>query len=444
MYIKRIQSNVPKENGQNRRLNWILFCLIFVAFIFAQIHYLFYSRDYAISCQTAIYDVVTMLNSIQHGNISRQIGVLLLGIFGAFSVIRNRSNKLRMKGFLGAIILIFFFWIFLSIFWADDPILAGRRSISFALLWLAALGFASRFTERETLLFLFFASLTFVLLGLSIEVILGTFHPVNLGYRFCGTLHPNHQAWNCAGIVFTGVVLLGTEQRYRSLFFNATLLGLVALILTKSRTATAACILALLIYAVLMSRPRQRFFYILGAAFFLCTLLFIFGQERLSSSASKAILLGRNDGYTHTLTGRTLIWSAGLNYFYQRPLHGYGFRAFETVQHISELEKEAGWAASAMHSEYLSLFLGVGIVGTILYILIIANGLLRTMHLHKKTHSKYYAIECAILVFYISSMLLENLGRIPNVITFISFVILLRRGFVMEHILEEHYLIHKI
>jgi O-antigen ligase len=97
-----------------------------------------------------------------------------------------------------------------------------------------------------------------------------------------------------------------------------------------------------------------------------------------------------------------------------------------------ELERKAGWAASTLHSEYFDLLLGVGCIGAITYVFIILSGLRRTLLLYKLHRSKYYAMECAIVVFFLATMLLENPGRDPNVLTFVFFTIMAKRGLLRE------------
>jgi O-antigen ligase len=133
-----------------------------------------------------------------------------------------------------------------------------------------------------------------------------------------------------------------------------------------------------------------------------------------------------------TLSGRIPLWRSGLGYFYDRPLLGYGFNAFETPQRILELERKAGWAAATFHSEYFDLLLGVGCIGAITYVFILLSGLRRTLLLYKLHRSKYYAMECAIVVFFLAAMFLENPGRDPNVPTFVFFAIMARRGLLRE------------
>jgi len=414
------------------------FILLLVMFYFAQLHHWSASLQYAPSGQTGLMSAEEIANGIETGSSTRQLGVLLIGVFGALILAHNGRRKLRIRGSMGVAILFFFGWALASLAWSDDSTLAVRRVVCFAILWFAAFAVASYFKQREVLFFLFLASLAFVGLGLVTELALGTFAPTVPLYRFCGTIHPNHQAWNCAALALSGIALGDAERHHRLFFFSASALGIVTLILTKSRTSVCAFVIAVVIYKALVSTRKQKQFWMDSALVLCAVLIFVCGalpfveQAELASVTERTVLLGRGAEEANTLSGRIPLWRSGLGYFCDRPLRGYGFNAFETPQRIIDLEREAGWGAATFHSEYLDLLLGVGCIGAITYVFVILGGLSRTLVLYKLHRSRYYALECAILVFFLAIMLLENPGRDPNVPTFVFFTIMARRGLLGE------------
>lgn len=414
------------------------YVVLLVMFYFAQIHDWSASRMYASSGQIGLPTTDEIIHSTENGHWGRRVGVLLIGMFGAVVLARNRQRNLRIHGLMGIAIVFFFCWALASLTWSDDLALAARKLISFAVLWFAAFAVACRYKQREVLEFLFLASLAFIGLGLVAELAVGTFAPADPLYRFCGTLTPNTQAWNCAGLAFSGIALGDAERHHRFFFFSASALGIGALVLTKSRTGVGAFVIAIVIYKALVSTRKQKEFWmqsvlVLCAALVLLRALPAFlDRAELASLTERTVLLGRGTQGVDTLTGRTTLWRFGLGYFYDRPLLGYGFNAFETPQHIRELDEKAGSAVAVLHSDYFELLLGVGCIGAIAYVLIILGGLRRTLLLYKLHRSKYYAMECAMVVFYLAIMLLSNPGLEPNVLTFVSFTILARRGLLRE------------
>ena len=399
-----------------------VFGVLIVLFYFAELHRLSYTQ-YAGSEQT-MFSNDDLIQSTEAGAPGRRIGVLLLGTGGMLTLIRNRRKLRYSHGVMEAAILLFLLWVFFSVWWSDDVVLTIRRSTSFVLLWVAAFGFASNFDQRDGLRFLFAASMSFVLLGLGAELVLGTFSPGDPMYRFCGTIHPNHQAWNCCGLALAGIGLATTERRHRAVFLACSALGLAALVLTKSRTSAAALAVAVAVYiAITASRGWKLFGVWAGVSVCLAGLLFNVAGGQIEN----LLLLGRDPQEVATLTGRTDIWKVGISYFVDRPLRGYGFNAFETPRRIAEFERKAGWAAITLHSEYLDLLLGVGLVGLAAYLLIIVAAAMRTIRLFRAYRSKHYAVDLAIIVCVLCIMLLENIGRDPNILAFMFLVILSRR-----------------
>jgi len=415
------------------------FVALLVMFYFAELDQWNYSRRHPWFEQTGLAMAADeMARGIETGSGTRQLGVLLIGAFGAFVLTHDRQRKLRIRGSLGIAILFFFLWTLASVTWSDDLDLAMRRVTCFAILWFAAFGVASHYRQREVLLFLFLAGLALVCLGLIAELILGTFAPADPLYRFCGTLHPNQEALNCAALGLTGIALGDAERHHRFFFFSASALGIATLALTKSRTGVGAFVIALVIYKALVSTRKQKEFWmetvlLLSAVLILfCGVLAFVNQTELASLGERTVLLGRGTEEVDTLTGRIPLWQSGLSYFYDRPLRGYGFNAFETPQRIIEIERRAGWPASTFHSEYFDLVLGVGCIGAITYVFIILSGLRRTLLLYKLHRTQWYALECAIIAFYLATMFLTNPGRDPNIPTFVFFTIMARRGLLRE------------
>ena len=61
-----------------------------------------------------------MAHGIETGSGTRQLGVLLIGVFGAFVLARNRRRNLRIRGSMGMAIFFFFLWALASVAWSDD------------------------------------------------------------------------------------------------------------------------------------------------------------------------------------------------------------------------------------------------------------------------------------------------------------------------------------
>ena len=131
-----------------------------------------------------------LVGNIRGGDLTRQIALLSLGAFAVISLLRRSNNQLRINGFLGWLIVTFLFWAFLSIAWAEDPLLTGKRLSVLAVLCLIALDLACTLSFRQLTAFAFFGSSVLLIVGVSFEIAFGTFHPLEPGYRFGGQMSP--------------------------------------------------------------------------------------------------------------------------------------------------------------------------------------------------------------------------------------------------------------
>lgn len=395
----------------------IAFVILVVLFYFAEIHHL---RPYGTESKD------DLIQWTADGNTERRIGVLLLGLAGALLLLRNLGTVRASFGVMEIALIFFAVWMCAGTMWADDVGLTLRRTISFALLWVAATGFASEFSQRDGLRCVFAGSMTFLLFGVVAELLVGTFAPADPIFRFGGTLQPNHQAWNCCCAALSGIGLATTERHHRAIYSVCATIAIAALVLTKSRTSVAAFVFVGLLYVFLTKISSWR---LVSVCISLAAIVWIGGAlSNGTHAATRAILsLGRGTQDIDSLDGRTDIWKIGLEYLVDHPVAGYGFNAFETPDRIAEFERKAGWAALTLHSEYLDLLLGVGIIGAAAYLTAIIGGVIRTLRLHQMTNNRYYTIEFLILLCVLCLMLLENVGRDPNLLAFMFMVILSRR-----------------
>jgi O-antigen ligase len=348
---------------------------------------------------------------------------------------RRNRKRLRINGFLGWLILFFLAWAFLSFIWADDIGLCLRRLLVLAMLCLGALAAAERFTVHDIIILVFSITALNLLIGLMTEIALGSFQPLAFDYRFGGALHPNQQGINCGLLVLSSFCLMENRNRGRGLFLAVALIAFACHILTKSRTSFASTLLALFVYgSLVLSRPR-KFAFFLSVTFAFCLLLLVVGNN-LFPALQRGILLGREES-PYSLTGRVPLWKESLKYIARRPLQGYGYGSFWTPHHIVEVSDLQGWIISEGHSGYLEIALGLGLIGTVAYVLILIVGVKRSLAFHRLSLSTGYAFFVVLLVFGLSDGLLDPAIIMPSFLCFISFVALAYLGFKDTHFVRE-------
>jgi O-antigen ligase len=255
----------------------------------------------------------------------------------------------------------------MSVVWASEPPLVIRRLIAFWLLVVGAVGIVRWTPARAIPWFLGLSAAFYIVVGLGVEMRLGTFVPSGR-YRFCGTLHPNAQGINCAMLTLSGLWIAASGGR-RNRFVGTALglMGLIFLLMTRSRTSFAATMGACLVLFVLRLHPRRR--WVVAAALvnagILMVMLYVNG---MLDPLLELFLLGRGDKDVGTLNSRMPLWQILTPYLAQRPITGFGFAGFMTVQHAMEIALLLEFGIAAAHSVYLDVALGTGLVGLTLFV----------------------------------------------------------------------------
>lgn len=422
--MNNMASPYPKPTSRIGRFPWLMFLFVAAVFFLAQ-HDLFYSNKISQTFNPTEDDLIA---GVLAGSLSRRIAFLALGLLAVAGLMSLRGVRLRINGSLGRIILFFAGWTVLSVAWAEDPALTSRRLVVFAILCLSAAAIARQYSLRQIVLLTFFCSILFLLIGVSAEIALGTFRPFMPGYRFAGTLHPNHQGINCALLLLSGLAAADTEKRGRPLFRACALLGLIFLILTASRTSFAAILLAVAAYLAAVSSRRAKTALGLGLGIASCALLLVLGNALLPGFKN-AVMLGRDDSTVDSFNGRSEVWEEVGYYIHRRPTFGYGWGGFWTEAHITEISATQKWGVGEAHSAYLDCALSLGLVGLVAYVFALLVGVGRSFVLHRASQNSTFAFAGAFLIFCLADGLLESAPVGSASLIFLVAAVLIHLGF---------------
>lgn len=416
--MSHAQRQLAKSPIQPARLPWLLFAFLAIVFFFVY-HDIAAARD---GYNPSESDLAA---AVAGGSASRRIALLALGAFATVTWIRRRTDgRLRIKSFLGWMLLGFLLLAVVSPIWAEDRALTLTRVTGFVIFCMAAVAIVRLLSLDEIILWALFASASYLLLGVFLEVIFGTFHPLASGYRFAGTLHPNMQGINCALLLISGTAAADLEKRKRILFRICAFIGLVFLVLTGSRTAFAAVLLALAAYlgVACSVRTKMATAYALSIAF--CVLGLSLGNAFLPQLKS-AVMLGRDDAGDSSLNGRAAVWEEVGYYVQRRPILGYGYGGFWSPAHIAEISEGQKWGIPDSHSAYLDYLLNLGAVGLIAYVFILAAGMKRAFQFYRLSRNSAFAFCGALLVFCALDGLLESSTGEASLLMFASIVVLI-------------------
>ncbi len=413
------------SRSRNAKVPWGTFVLLAAVFFITN-HDLFFSLIEGYMLPSEI-----VAASVSEGNLVRRVTFSMLGLFGVVGLMRRGRNRLAFNGGLSWLILFYFVWASLSIVWADDVALTFRRLMVMWMLCLGALAVGKHFSLRDIILWVFFTATAYLLIGVACEIVLGTFRPFAHGYRFAGSLLPNPQGLNCSLLLLTGIAAGRAAKRGRWFFLLCACVGLVFLVLTRSRTAFASGIAALLVYWAPMSSRSRKVAWLLGISIGVCLLLLLVGDP-LFTALRQGILLGRTDSDTLSLTGRIPLWKECLDYAARRPLQGYGYNSFFTPSHIAEIAATQGWGAFQGHSAYLELLLNTGMVGMTSFVLILILGIKESIARYRVSLNPGYAWFIAIFAFSMLHSVLEAMVVTATMFSFVVMVLLAHLGFTVS------------
>lgn len=338
----------------------------------------------------------------------RQIGGLMLGALGVLLLLQRGRHGRATSGPLAGWLLFFFAWALLSVAWAADPALTARRLVLFVCMGVGAWALATRFSPREIAALALAGPLLYLGVGVYAEYTNGTLAITTPGYRFAGTVHPNAQAINCALLSLSAFYFVRTTRRRRWFFVAVLALALVMLYLTKSRTALASTVVAVVSFeAMLLTGPRRVAVLIGGAASVVA--LFLLSSVLLPAMQDK-LTLGRTDVSEDfgTLTGRWPLWTQLTGFVAERPVLGYGYGGFWNYDNSMEVIEEQGWPISHAHNAYLDTMLELGPLGLLALVVALIVGLRLAYLARMRTGDRGYEFMGLVLAFGILNGCLES------------------------------------
>ena len=314
------------------------------------------------------------------------IGVLVgLGWIGAFLGRRGQLAAIGDNRGLLLRIILFCCWLTLSITWAGHP---GPAGTEVGYWWLAAFGFLITLTALTTAREVSYVALAFVV-GSVISVLIGiasgglhasadAVNQTAIQGRFTGGGgDPNVQA---AGYVAAMFLIIGLIPIYRGRAMRFSLIGAFALVTvgflaTQSRGGLLALIAATVVALIVAPRYRRRIF---GLGAIMCVAIGVL-------LATTPGALSRITNFGGGSSGRGDLWRVALDVFHDHPLAGVGAGNFEAVEShfvlrpgaISRIQYLVD-VPHLVHNTYLQLLAETGVIGLLLYLLVILGSLRAT------------------------------------------------------------------
>ena len=352
-----------------------------------------------------------------------------LGLFGFLCLWNRPRGQLRRGGGVLLVFSIFFLLLGLSTIWSINPSVTFKKFIVLGFFSLAALGISRQLTLSELVKVFLAICVSYIAVGIMAEILLGNFAPRESSYRFVGTSHPNTLAGYAVACCL-GAVAFGRGPRgiycWALIVFG---IGLITLWLTKSRTSLAGMLVALLAIRIISLDIDRRIASVAIFGLSLVGLATLFFLEHLApwNEVGEVAAMGRTADVS-SLTGRLPLWEELFESIQERPYLGHGYLAYWEKRQIEYLSDLFNWEIPHGHNMYLDILLDVGVVGLILFLLMLGTALFVSFQRYQQYREAGAAFAFGWLIFAVVHGFSESLFKLPTFLLFILVCCVLRLG----------------
>ncbi|AFY87636.1 O-antigen ligase family protein [Chroococcidiopsis thermalis] len=258
---------------------------------------------------------------------------------------------------------------FVSLLWSAAPTVTLVRSVAILGTSLFGIYLATRYSLKEQLQLLAWTFGIVIVFSIIFIVFLpryGLMSGLHTG-KWRGIFAHKNVLGNLmvlSSMVFLLVAL--NERKYKILLWGGFASSTVILLQTKS---SSSLIIFFIIMSVFLTIRSIRMPYVLTIPTLL--LLALIGQILYLWLADNTTYLLSSIGKDTTLTGRVDLWPAVLDKIWQRPWLGYGYSGFwgGWDRESAYVWRVTGWTPPNSHNGFLDLWLDLGILGLLIYLL---------------------------------------------------------------------------
>ncbi len=302
-----------------------------------------------------------------------------LGLVGlAFLRVAGNIDHLIRLARLELTLFLFAGMTFLSVFWSADPGVTLRRSIVFLAVTVFASYLVLRFSLDQILRMLAFMFVVSAFVNIVFVVALPTYGIDSAG-RWTGVFSQKNALGYTAALALPVLIVAGRAWRPgQALFLGAAAVHVVLLVGSDSKTMLVAALAPTLLMAVYQGFRSRR---TLPGAVILS--LIGTGLFTLAFATANIALLASWLDKDVTLTGRIPLWRNLLPVAMERPLLGHGYAA--TFQGffspVHEVWIQNRWNPSHAHNAVLHLWLEMGVVAVVLFLIVYTRALSRAIQI---------------------------------------------------------------
>ncbi len=393
-------------------LFWITAIFVAVAF-FAAEHNLFITRPLGSVLDES--GVLERGGPADFENAQLRFGFLGFGALGCALLLSPARRPLRRPGALVWLMAAYGTISVGSIIWSDSPQSTAQQLLPLVCFGAGVLGLARQFTVRELTKLVFVVMALYVVIGVTAEVVLGTFNPQSGIYRFAGTLPSDMQGIHCALLALSALALLRHTRRNLPLHLGFIALGVLFLLLTRSPTSCCAFLAAVMVELFLQHRSDRKWLnwaWAPGLALALMAADTIVNRTG-GEVAERISVMGRGSE-TQTLAGEVALWTDQVKYLAENPLLGHGYGADWISRRATDISLRQGGLNTRMHSGVVEVLSNVGIVGAAVCFLVAILGLCQAWRRYQWTEEEGYRFLVAQIVLGLVNSLVNAQYAVPS------------------------------
>lgn len=335
---------------------------------------------------------------------------IFVGFIGSVKFIQYWNTHRGRLPYHFILLFIFISIAFISTIYSLDQFISFVRAFTLFVQFLFFLGLYYWLDDEDKVDRAFNTYYILAIVFTSLNLLTVIFYPGKIWYeadssRFVGFFtQPNTLGEFCT--IFTPILIWKisqTKERNKNIFtIIILLLNNVFLFLSGSRTSIMLTILLISLWFFFKKKKIWLFIWVI-----IISLSTIFIIEFLPEN------LKRGDQELTTLTGRDEFWSGGLILLSERPWLGYGYYVEGKIWEDSRFydKNYALWSGStkaSLHNGYLSIAIGNGVPGLVLFLVIIFLPLFK---LKLRNLNNNYIIAISLLLsYYIANFVEGSIG----------------------------------
>ncbi len=292
-----------------------------------------------------------------------------------------------------------------SYFWSQAPDVTFRRGMSYVACLVYALYLNEKF-RNKMLINLFYYLACLIVITSIISVIVMPEYAIAKGVHsgaWQGVYFHKNGLGRISGLSLISIILYLKISKSSNLFsIIIAILCAVLLVMSKSSTSIIAFVFVIPSYCMLKWTYKNYNAYksILNVTItFSLAFLVIYFFNNISESLFNGF--GKDDSFT----GRLPLWTMLFDYISASPIYGYGYSAFWIPKILSKnIWLDTDWDPEQGHNGFIDITLELGIMGLILFLIVLIKGYNRSFKLIKNNQdeSGYWYILTLIFLTVVS------------------------------------------